>query len=201
MQSFTWKCCDQKTGAQLATVVGGGWGWAEVQILPCRPSWGIKSGSCPVADLFKACADVLIPPTHTCTYTRTCTLTIPPDTHTYLPSSNSLLTPQPKQDSQLTFLITSALTLLSPWYLFSAHHSFFFIPLTCLWSREGSIMVSAVLWQPPTWSDFLNELSQTLSILCSPLVPVSLEKKKKLRSSGTSNETGWAILNLTSQRK
>lgn len=28
MRDFTWKCCDQRTGAQLATVVGGG-RWAS----------------------------------------------------------------------------------------------------------------------------------------------------------------------------
>lgn len=62
VRCFTWKCCNQRAAAQLATVVGGGGvERAEVQIRSCRPSWGIKNGSCPVADLFKARTDVLIP--------------------------------------------------------------------------------------------------------------------------------------------
>lgn len=65
MWGFTWKCNDQKTGAQLATVVGGGLRARRgpKSSLPGSAGW-IKSGSCPVADLFKACADVLSSPQH-----------------------------------------------------------------------------------------------------------------------------------------
>lgn len=88
------------------------------------------------------------------------------NTHTlkYPLFSNSLLTPQPKQSTQVTFLITRALSRSLNWYLWylissAVHLSFsFLVPLSSLWSWEGSLPVSAVLWHR-AWSDFWMTLA------------------------------------------
>lgn len=101
-------------------------------------------------------------------------------THTntlkYLLSSNSLLTPQPKQSTQVTFLITRALTRsLSRylWYLISpaVHLSFLSLPLAP--GPDRALMVSGVLWHR-AWSDFW--MSLTRSVLCCPLVPICFQE-------------------------
>lgn len=110
-----------------------------------------------MADLFKACADVLIP-LHTPTpHQHSHTLKNPL-------SSNSLLTPQPKQSTQVISLITRALTHSLNWYLWyliSSAVPLSFSLLVCLsafWSWEGPVPVSAVLWHRAR-SDFWMNLA------------------------------------------
>ncbi len=86
------------------------------------------------------------------------------NTHKHSPkyplSANSLLTPQPKQSTQVTSLITRALTCSLDWYLWyltsSAGH--LLSVSQCLWIWEGSFMIPAVLWR---WarSDFWMTLA------------------------------------------
>ena len=160
MRDFTWKCCDQRTGAQLATVVGGGAvGEQRSKSSLAGPAGGIKNGSCPVADLFKACADVQIPPTTTNT-------THPPThTHSNTPSPRTLSWPL-NQNKALRWHFLSQELSPALWIGISAissslHYIFLSLPQSlCLASGswEGSLLVSAVLWHRAR-SDFWMTLA------------------------------------------
>ena len=137
MQGFTWKCCDQSSAAQLATVVGWGGGGAESEQRSKSSLAGqaarIKNGSCPMADLFKACADVLIPPLRT----------HPPLTNTYTHSS----TPPP---SPRTLSWPHNQNKALRWYLLSREHSpVLWIGISGISSPPQHVFLSLSLSLPP----------------------------------------------------
>lgn len=96
---------------------------------------GLRMVPVPWLTSSKAYADVLIPPPPHLQHTDTRSNT----------SSNSLLTPQSKQSTRVTFLITRALP-----DSFESVSAVSHLPcsssLRCLWSWEGSHLVLAVVW-------------------------------------------------------
>lgn len=180
MQGFTWKCSDQKTGAQLATVVGGGWeGEQRSKSSLAGPAGEIKNGSCPVADLFKACADVLSPPpTHTSPWWST-----HPHTHWNTFSPQTLSCPC-NQNKALRWHFLSQEHSLALWigvcgissplqYIFLVLHPSPLV-LRRLTNGIGCPLTPSMVW---FLNDLSMEMSLTLSIQCCPPVQACFQKE------------------------
>lgn len=195
MQGFTWKYCDHWSSISYCC----GWGWRASRG-PNPLLWaqlgGIKNGSCPEADLFKACTDVLSP-IHTTTLQQ--------DTHSKIPSPWTLSWPH-NQNKALR------------WHLLSQEHSpTLWIGISGISSTQQYIFLSCS-WSPclpfgPEMTPSQCQLSFETencqfsewpeSVIPSTALPLgcSVFSTKKPRSRGTSKDTEHEILNHTSQFK
>lgn len=195
MQGFKWKHCDHWSSISYCC----GWGWRASRgpnpLLQAQLG-GIKNGSCPEADLFNACTDVLIP-LHTTTPQQ--------DTHSKTPSPWTLSWPH-NQNKALRWHLLSQNHSHTLWIgisgiLSSLHYIF----LSCSWYPcllFGPKMISKQCHLSIV--SFLNDLSLSNPVLLG----CSTFSAKEPRSRGTGKDTEQqhfcfdsSILNHTSQFK
>lgn len=193
MQDFKWKHCDHWSSISYCC----GWGWRARRgpnpLLPAQLG-GIKNCSCPEADLFSACTDVLIP-LHTPTPQQ--------DTHSKTPSPWTLSWPH-NQNKALRWHLLSQEHSPTLWIGISGISSTLqYIFLSCSWCScfpFGPEMVSSQCHL--SFETERNQFSQwPKSVKPSTALPLgwAMFLTKEPRSKGTSKDTECEILNHTSQ--